>query len=201
MAFKMNGMNFGQGTGSMANNPNLKPDEASIYNKSKTMYNKNNDAVYKKNDPYAEALKNDPNLPEYIKKRKTLEKGSDEYNKNQDKINKAYNVSKRHSTEEVKNNTTGKTDTGEAMKEKVKTKNEATGEVTKLKNKKYKSGEKKKEVKVKKDKQKGTYTKTKVKYDKEGNIKKTRETSIGQKRYERMVKKGKISPSGAKIED
>lgn len=41
-------------------------------------------------DPYADALKNDPKLPEYIKKRKTLEKGSAEWNANQNKINKAY---------------------------------------------------------------------------------------------------------------
>lgn len=41
-------------------------------------------------DPYAEALKKDSNLPEYIKKRKTLEKGSAEYNANQNRINKAY---------------------------------------------------------------------------------------------------------------
>ena len=107
MAFKMNGMNFGQGTGSMANNPNLKPDEASMYNKKKesmynknkdsmynknkdSMYNKNKDSMYKKNDPYADALKRDPKLPEYIKKRKTLEKGSAEWNANQNRINKAY---------------------------------------------------------------------------------------------------------------
>ena len=152
-------------------------------------------------DRYARALKNDPNLPDYIKKRKTLEKGSDEWNANQDKINKAYEDPTRHSTEEVKSTATGTTDTDEPMKEKVKTKNVATGEVDKVKTKKYKSWETKKEVTVKKDKQKGTYTKKKIKYNKDGTIKKEKETKIGPKRYDRLVKKGKISPSGAKIED
>ena len=44
----------------------------------------------KKSDPYAKALKKDPKLPEYIKKRKSLTKGTPEYNANQNKINKAY---------------------------------------------------------------------------------------------------------------
>ena len=63
MAFKMRGMNFGQGTGS---------------------------AFKKEDDPYARALKNDPNLPDYIRKRENLEKGSAEWDANQNRINKAY---------------------------------------------------------------------------------------------------------------
>ena len=39
---------------------------------------------------YETAAKNDPNLSEYVKNRKSLEKGSSEYGDNQYKINKAY---------------------------------------------------------------------------------------------------------------
>ena len=47
---------------------------------------------------YAEALKKDSNLASYIKKRKTLTKGTPEWNANQNKINAAYGVSKRYPT-------------------------------------------------------------------------------------------------------
>jgi len=49
-----------------------------------------------KKGTYEEAIKKDSNLPEYIKKRKTLEKGSAEWNANQNKINKAYGDPTRH---------------------------------------------------------------------------------------------------------
>ena len=39
---------------------------------------------------YSKAAKNDPNLGDYVKKRKSLKKGSAEYGANQFKINKAY---------------------------------------------------------------------------------------------------------------
>jgi hypothetical protein len=45
---------------------------------------------------YSDAAKKDPNLADYIAKRKTLEKGSDEWKRNQNKINEAYGVSKRY---------------------------------------------------------------------------------------------------------
>ena len=98
MAFKMNGFSgFGQGTGRnnmMNQNPDLE-----------TMYNKNKPGTVYKKDPYAEALKNDPKLPEYIKKRKTLEKGSAEWNANQNRINKAYGKGPmRDQTVETKEN-------------------------------------------------------------------------------------------------
>ena len=41
-------------------------------------------------DPYSRAVKNDPKVPEYVKTRKTLEKGSRDWVSNQWKINKAY---------------------------------------------------------------------------------------------------------------
>ena len=52
--------------------------------------------VTKKSDPYADAAKKDPKLGDYVKLRKSLEKGSNEWNKNQNKINEAYGVSKRY---------------------------------------------------------------------------------------------------------
>ena len=54
-----------------------------------------------KKDPYAEALKRDSKLPEYIKQRKGLQKGSAEYAKVQNKINAAYGVSKRHTVKKT----------------------------------------------------------------------------------------------------
>ena len=54
---------------------------------------------------YAEAKKANPNLDKLIKARKQYQKGSDEYKTIQNQINKAYGVSKRHTT---KARTTGK---------------------------------------------------------------------------------------------
>ena len=51
--------------------------------------------AYKKST-YADALEKDPKLGEYVKLQKTLKKGSPEWNKNQNKINKAYGDSTRH---------------------------------------------------------------------------------------------------------
>ena len=50
----------------------------------------------KKKDPYAEAAKKDSKLGSYVKARKSLKKGSAEWNANQNKINKAYGVKKRY---------------------------------------------------------------------------------------------------------
>ena len=47
-------------------------------------------------DKYANAAKKDSKLSEYVAKRKTLKKGSAEWNANQNKINKAYGVKKRY---------------------------------------------------------------------------------------------------------
>lgn len=47
-------------------------------------------SALKQNDPYADALKKDPNLPEYVKIQKSTTPGSDEYEANQAKINAAY---------------------------------------------------------------------------------------------------------------
>ena len=53
-----------------------------------------------KKDPYAEAKKRDPKLPEYIKQRKGLKKGTVEYNRVQNKINKAYGKGPMRGVEE-----------------------------------------------------------------------------------------------------
>ena len=50
----------------------------------------------KKKDPYAEAAKKDSKLGDYVKARKSMKKGSAEWNANQNKINKAYGVRKRY---------------------------------------------------------------------------------------------------------
>tara|TARA_R110001583_G_scaffold111501_2_gene260535 strand:+ start:179 stop:1174 length:996 start_codon:yes stop_codon:yes gene_type:complete len=55
-----------------------------------------NKRKYGSEDPYGDAAKKDPNLGDYVAKRKTLEKGSDEWKRNQNKINEAYGVSKRY---------------------------------------------------------------------------------------------------------
>tara|TARA_A100001391_G_scaffold116077_1_gene78526 strand:- start:240 stop:917 length:678 start_codon:yes stop_codon:yes gene_type:complete len=145
-----------------------------------------------KKDPYAEAKKRDPKLPQYIKQRQGLKKGTPEYNAVQDKINKAYGVTKRHSTETVRKNVGNN-------KSVTKDKNKATGEVNKVKTKTRRGGQLKKEVSVKKDKQKGTYTKTKIKYKKDGSIRRRRDTQIGEKRFKRLVKKGKMSETGTRL--
>ena len=49
-----------------------------------------------KSRTYAEAKKANPNLDKLIRARKTVDKGSDAYNKIQNQINKAYGVKKRH---------------------------------------------------------------------------------------------------------
>ena len=210
MAFKMRCLNFGQGTVSMMNNPNLKPDEASMYNKNKdsmynknkdsmynknkdSMYNKNKDSMYKKNDPYADALKRDPKLPEYIKKRKTLEKGSAEWNANQNRINKAYGKGPmRDQTTEVKKENDRKTVTV--------TDTPGVSTVTEKE-----KDNKKKTTTV--DHQAGTVTKDKVKAGKDGELgtdddkKKTKtrkkfaetkfgKSKLGQKLVSKKNKKG-----------
>ena len=47
-------------------------------------------------DPYAKAAKKDSKLGDYVKARKSLKKGSPEWNANQNKINAAYGVKKRY---------------------------------------------------------------------------------------------------------
>ena len=139
---------------------------------------------------YEEAIKKDPKLAEYIAYRKTVEKGSNEWKKNQNKINAAYGNSKRYEItpekEEVKT---------EAPKPepKVKERGTITGG-TRTRTEYDKTGEQvdvgegghrrggKTEIERKdvKGRKRRVVTKTKDKkvvtrYDKEGNVKSTKE--------------------------
>jgi hypothetical protein len=73
---------------------------------------------------YKKATTKDPKLAEYIKKRKTLEKGSPEWNANQNKINAAYGVKKRYPVSEPKKEEVKSVDKpkSEVKKEKIQTK-------------------------------------------------------------------------------
>ena len=121
--------------------------------------------VTKKKDPYAEALKKDPNLPEYIKKQKSLKKGSPEWNKNQNKINNAYGDPTRHDesgASNVKTKAPEKRDPGkkgEKNKSSEKT-NKVTGNT---------------KVKTKDKDEHGNVDKSKAKYDSEGELIKSRD--------------------------
>ena len=54
---------------------------------------------------YDRAAQKDPNLGNYVKKRKSLKKGSDEYKANQSKINAAYGVGGKKSSSSTKRST------------------------------------------------------------------------------------------------
>jgi hypothetical protein len=78
--------------------PNVKPNAGETKPKPKA-------------DPYSKAAKKDSKLGDYVAKRKTLKKGSAEWNANQNKINKAYGVKKRY--DESKKVTTTNTGGGD----------------------------------------------------------------------------------------
>lgn len=167
MAFKMGKFNPGMGTG-MGTKTGLYKKEAS--------------SLYKK-DPYAEALKNDPNLPEYIKKRKTLEKGSAEWNANQNRINKAYGKGPMRDVEQkqktnnrktvVEESVPGVSDTKIKVKDNKIKKTEVdhiAGTVTKGKQKAGKDGEMGTEDDIKKIRKRKKFSETKFGKSKVGQI-------------------------------
>ena len=80
----------------------------------------------KKADPYAKAAKNDSKLGDYVKARKSLKKGSAEWNANQNKINKAYGVKKRYDETVKPATTTETTKATTTATEKVDTKKTKT---------------------------------------------------------------------------
>jgi len=104
-----------------------------------------------KKGTYADAVKKDPKLPEYIKLQKSLKKGSSDWNKNQNKINMAYGDPTRHGagasasggttrtatttsmpgTSVERKKTTTKTVTPEGDKTKTRTKTDSEGKVVK----------------------------------------------------------------------
>jgi hypothetical protein len=147
MAFKMGKFNPGMGTGMGAQTNLYKKEANSMYKKDDKFVENNPNAnnpenkknnnpanlnkevkkkPVKKSDPYAEALKRDSNLPSYIKKRKTLKKGTPEWNANQNRINKAYGKGPMRDVKtETKSNdrkTVTKTSTPGVSDIKVKTK-------------------------------------------------------------------------------
>ena len=80
----------------------------------------------KKADPYAKAAKNDSKLGDYVKARKSLKKGSAEWNANQNKINKAYGVKKCYDETAKPATTTETTKATTTATEKVDTKKTKT---------------------------------------------------------------------------
>ena len=171
MAFKMKGFSAGAGTGSaMKKNSAYKKEMLDENKDGLSDYVQGPEVVgkdifkaasepekkeeVKKEDPYTAASKRDPNLASYVKKRKTLEKGSAEYNANQNRINKAYDKGPmRDQTTKTKENNNKKvevTNTPGVSNVKVKTKdnkkkttttNQIKGTVTKNKIKAGKDGE------------------------------------------------------------
>jgi hypothetical protein len=170
----------------------------------------------KKADPYAKALKKDPKLPDYIKQRKGLKKGTPEYNTVQNKINRAYGKQTRPEKAATLPQRTGQESTNNVKPAKPKKSTPSTpkqkpglermldkaGEKARAKAAQRKADKEKK----KKDKEArkttrevtddGTQTtKTIKKFDKEGNLKKTK-TKIKKskpKRVKRRDKKGKVT--------
>ena len=121
-------------------------------------------APYKKGT-YEEAIKKDSELPEYIKLQKSLKKGSPEWNKNQNKINKAYGDPTRHNeggASNVKTKAPDKTDPGKKgeVDKSVERTNKVTGN---------------KVVKTKDKDEYGNVDKSRAKYDKDGNLIKSRD--------------------------
>ena len=152
-------------------------------------------------DPYAEALKRDPNLPEYIKKRKQLEadgkkKGDKEWDANQNRINTAYKQGPiRGSSTDTTTKKSGKTITVEDnpgvnttitksndKKDKVKNTDHIAGTVTTTKTKAGKDG-----IKGTKDDKKKTNTRKKFSETKIGK------TKVGQIFVKKDNKQGGIN--------
>ena len=81
-------------------------------------------------DPYAKAAKKDSKLGDYVKARKSLKKGSPEWNANQNKINAAYGVKKRY--EETAKPATTTTTTEKTTETKVEGKVETSKKAGKI---------------------------------------------------------------------
>ena len=148
-------------------------------------------------DPYAKAKKKDQNLDSYIRERKKYKKGSDEYNRIQNKINEAYGVKKRHpvSSEGGKKmhagREVGKSGTeyrpGVGITEVKVKKNKKTGETTKAVRKFTGVDGSKGKTVIKSDKTGDLKSIKRKKTSAEGDVTKGRE-----KYYRRGVAKGTI---------
>ena len=146
----------------------------------------------KKKVSYAEAKKNNPNLDKLIKTRSGAEKGSAEYVKAQNAINKAYGVSKRHS---VTGGAAKKPGVEELVSSKTKT-SSTKGKTTSIKDKKVDmKGAEVTTTKIKPNKTKsvtvtqdadGKLSGTKTKVKKSG---KTKTKKISTRRAARIARK------------
>ena len=168
MAFKMNGWNAGAGTGSALKKTSPMKAEPTAAEKAKGQMASED---WQKGKDSAAA--HGENLNDLVAKRKTLTKGSEEYNVVQNKINQALGSKKRH-TEGA--HRSSETDTSS----KVVYKDKDAGTKDKIKTKKTSYGSKEKIVS--KD-DKGT-KKTVVKRDEDGNI-------IGERGYDTTKKDDK----------
>ena len=130
-------------------------------------------SALKQADPYAKALKKDPKLGEYVKTRSSSEKGSDEYNSAQNKINVAYGNKTRHG-ETSATTTKGKTKTTTSNVPGVSSKSTST--------KTTRGGKKTVTKKTLSNDKENTNFKTKTIKDKEGNVK--RKKSIIKSDYD-----------------
>lgn len=118
----------------------MSPGDGSARTKDKsTMKRMKNSPMHKDPDPFFEAMKKDPNLRKLVEERNKHEKGTDEYAAAQNRINKAYENTKRHnvtSTTETKRGgrkeVTTTTTPGIGVETK-KTKRDAEGNIIKTK--------------------------------------------------------------------
>ena len=118
----------------------MAPGDGSAKTKDKsTMKRMKNSPMHKDADPFFEAMKKDPNLRKLVEERNKHKKGTDEYAAAQNRINKAYENTKRH-------NVTSTTETKRGGKKEVtttvtpgigtkteKTKRDAEGNIIKTK--------------------------------------------------------------------
>ena len=118
----------------------MSPGDGSARTKDKsTMKRMKNSPMHKDPDPFFEAMKKDPNLRKLVEERNKHKKGTDEYAAAQNRINKAYENTKRHnvtSTTETKRGgrkeVTTTTTPGIGVETK-KTKRDAEGNIIKTK--------------------------------------------------------------------
>ena len=141
-------------------------------------------------DPYAKAAKKDSKLGDYVKARKSLKKGSPEWNANQNKINAAYGVKKRY--EETAKPATTTTTTEKTTETKVEGKVETSKKAGKIRAKgeavladKNMSTEDKQRKALKLRKK---YDKQNAKVEKKGKVD-TAKTSLKETKKENKIEK------------
>jgi hypothetical protein len=168
--------------------------------------------VKPKSDPYASAKQKDENLDSYIAKRKTLEKGSDEWKRNQNKINEAYGVDKRYEVADAKPEVTDKT--SEKIKKIDANVEKKTGKLEDKITKIETRGEKKKAIKTARDQKRqakesykaGDITKEEFKEKHGGSVRKrlkNAESTIAELRSSvaKLMKKGEGAKRATKAEE